>query len=58
MIQSFSTEPQLLLVLSQLKNEIADKIKSSLSGLMEGYGYRIIDALVTDVRPDHKVTFP
>jgi len=39
----------------ELKNEIADKIKSSLSGLMEGYGYRIIDALVTDVRPDHKV---
>jgi len=39
----------------ELKNEIADKIKSSLSDLMGGYGYRIIDALVTDVRPDHKV---
>jgi regulator of protease activity HflC (stomatin/prohibitin superfamily) len=39
----------------ELKNEIGDKIKGALTDLMKGYGYRIVDALVTDVRPDHKV---
>jgi hypothetical protein len=40
----------------QLKNEISDKIKGALTHLMSGYGYRIVDALVTDVRPDHKAS--
>jgi len=39
----------------ELKSEISDKIKGALTQLMSGYGYRIVDALVTDVRPDHKV---
>jgi len=39
----------------ELKNEIGDKIKGALTSLMGGYGYRIVDALVTDVRPDRKV---
>lgn len=51
-----SSVPQLTIdQVFELKNEIGDKIKSALTDLMGGYGYRIIDALVTDVRPDHKV---
>uniref|UniRef100_A0A7S0WIJ2 Band 7 domain-containing protein n=1 Tax=Pyramimonas obovata TaxID=1411642 RepID=A0A7S0WIJ2_9CHLO len=51
-----SAVPQLTIdQVFELKNEIGNKIKAALTDLMGGYGYRIVDALVTDVRPDHKV---
>jgi regulator of protease activity HflC (stomatin/prohibitin superfamily) len=37
------------------KNEIADDIEKSLSLQMSGFGYLIIRALVTDVKPDQRV---
>jgi regulator of protease activity HflC (stomatin/prohibitin superfamily) len=37
------------------KDDIANAIKGELAEAMEGYGYGIVKALVTDIDPDHKV---
>jgi regulator of protease activity HflC (stomatin/prohibitin superfamily) len=37
------------------KDDIANAIKRELSDAMEGYGYGIVKALVTDIDPDHTV---
>lgn len=37
------------------KNDIADIVKSELAQVMEGFGYGILKALVTDIDPDAKV---
>lgn len=37
------------------KDDIADAIKRELEGAMNGYGYGIIKALVTDIDPDEQV---
>ncbi len=37
------------------KDEIADAVRDELSHVMEGFGYGIVKALVTDIDPDHKV---
>ncbi len=37
------------------KDEIADIVKSELALVMEGFGYGILKALVTDIDPDAKV---
>ena len=37
------------------KDDIANAIKGELSEAMEGYGYGIVKALVTDIDPDHTV---
>ena len=37
------------------KDDIADIVKSQLSQVMEGFGYGILKALVTDIDPDPKV---
>jgi len=37
------------------KDDIANAIKSELSEVMEGFGYGIVKALVTDIDPDQKV---
>lgn len=37
------------------KDEIADIVKSELAQVMEGFGYGILKALVTDIDPDPKV---
>ena len=37
------------------KDDIADIVKSQLSQVMEGFGYGILKALVTDIDPDAKV---
>jgi regulator of protease activity HflC (stomatin/prohibitin superfamily) len=37
------------------KDDIANAIKRELSEAMEGYGYGIVKALVTDIDPDHTV---
>ena len=37
------------------KDDIADIVKSELSQVMEGFGYGILKALVTDIDPDPKV---
>ncbi len=37
------------------KDDIADIVKSELSQVMEGFGYGILKALVTDIDPDAKV---
>lgn len=37
------------------KDDIAIAIKSELAEAMEGYGYAIVKALVTDIDPDHTV---
>jgi regulator of protease activity HflC (stomatin/prohibitin superfamily) len=37
------------------KDEIADAVRDELSQVMEGFGYGIVKALVTDIDPDHKV---
>lgn len=37
------------------KDEIADIVKAELSQVMEGFGYGILKALVTDIDPDPKV---
>ncbi|MEQ8789338.1 MAG: SPFH domain-containing protein [Pirellulaceae bacterium] len=37
------------------KDEIADIVKSELEQVMEGFGYGILKALVTDIDPDPKV---
>lgn len=37
------------------KDEIADAVKTELSEVMDGFGYGILKALVTDIEPDAKV---
>lgn len=37
------------------KDEIADIVKSELAQVMEGFGYGILKALVTDIEPDARV---
>jgi regulator of protease activity HflC (stomatin/prohibitin superfamily) len=37
------------------KDNVADSVKTELSGVMKDYGYAIIKALVTDINPDEKV---
>ncbi len=37
------------------KDEIADTVKGELAQVMEGFGYGILKALVTDIDPDAKV---
>ena len=37
------------------KDNVADSVKTELSGVMKEYGYAIIKALVTDINPDEKV---
>jgi regulator of protease activity HflC (stomatin/prohibitin superfamily) len=37
------------------KDEIADTVKDELAQVMEGFGYGILKALVTDIDPDAKV---
>lgn len=37
------------------KDEIASAVKEELHEVMNGFGYHIIKALVTDINPDHKV---
>jgi regulator of protease activity HflC (stomatin/prohibitin superfamily) len=37
------------------KDEIADVVKGELAQVMEGFGYGILKALVTDIDPDAKV---
>jgi regulator of protease activity HflC (stomatin/prohibitin superfamily) len=37
------------------KDDIADTVKSELAQVMEGFGYGILKALVTDIDPDPKV---
>lgn len=37
------------------KDEIADAVRDELSDVMEGYGYNIVRALVTDIEPDERV---
>jgi regulator of protease activity HflC (stomatin/prohibitin superfamily) len=37
------------------KDEVADAVRDELSHVMEGFGYGIVKALVTDIDPDHKV---
>ena len=37
------------------KDEIADIVKSELAQVMDGFGYGILKALVTDIDPDSKV---
>lgn len=37
------------------KDEIADTVKAELAQVMEGFGYGILKALVTDIDPDPKV---
>jgi len=37
------------------KDEIADSVKSELAQVMDGFGYGILKALVTDIEPDARV---
>ncbi len=37
------------------KDDIAEAVKVELSHVMEGFGYGIMKALVTDIEPDHRV---
>jgi regulator of protease activity HflC (stomatin/prohibitin superfamily) len=37
------------------KDEIADSVKAELSHVMQGFGYGILKALVTDIEPDRRV---
>jgi len=37
------------------KDEIADLVKSGLAQVLEGFGYWILKALVTDIDPDSRV---
>ena len=37
------------------KDEMANAIKTSLSESMAAFGYKIVKALVTDLKPDEKV---
>ena len=37
------------------KESIADAVKNELTEIMQGFGYEIIKALVTDIQPDEKV---
>lgn len=37
------------------KNVIADAVKEELTDTMQGFGYQIVKALVTDINPDAKV---
>lgn len=37
------------------KEEVSQQLKKHLKVVMETYGYSILNALVTDLRPDHKV---
>lgn len=39
----------------EAKEEVADSVRKSLSSVMSSYGYRIHQALVTDLSPDAKV---
>ena len=41
--------------LFEKKDEIADIVKSELAQVMDGFGYGILKALVTDIDPDAKV---
>ena len=41
--------------LFEKKEEIADIVKSELAQVMEGFGYGILKALVTDIDPDSRV---
>ena len=41
--------------LFEKKDEIADIVKSELAHVMDGFGYGILKALVTDIDPDAKV---
>lgn len=41
--------------LFEKKDEIADSVKSELAQVMDGFGYGILKALVTDIDPDPKV---
>jgi regulator of protease activity HflC (stomatin/prohibitin superfamily) len=41
--------------LFEKKDEIADIVKSELAQVMEGFGYGILKALVTDIEPDARV---
>jgi regulator of protease activity HflC (stomatin/prohibitin superfamily) len=41
--------------LFEKKDEIADIVKSELANVMEGFGYGILKALVTDIDPDARV---
>lgn len=37
------------------KDKIADSVKAELQSVMNDFGYDIIKALVTDIKPDHRV---
>lgn len=51
-----SQVPKLLLdEVFEQKDNVADSVKTELSGVMKDYGYAIIKALVTDINPDEKV---
>lgn len=39
----------------EAKEEISHSIKESLKNVMEGYGYEIMQTLVTDISPDERV---
>jgi regulator of protease activity HflC (stomatin/prohibitin superfamily) len=41
--------------LFEKKDEIADSVKSELAQVMDGFGYGILKALVTDIEPDARV---
>src|SRR4051812_25926737 len=41
--------------LFEKKDEIAEAVKDELAHVMDGFGYGIVKALVTDIDPDHKV---
>lgn len=41
--------------LFEKKDEIADSVKTELAQVMDGFGYGILKALVTDIDPDAKV---
>ncbi|HXZ26544.1 MAG TPA: SPFH domain-containing protein [Terriglobales bacterium] len=51
-----SQVPKLLLDETfEQKDNVANSVKTELSGVMQDYGYAIIKALVTDINPDDKV---
>ena len=44
-----------MLSVTQAKEEIAHDVKEELTKSMGSFGYQIIQTLVTDIEPDHKV---
>jgi regulator of protease activity HflC (stomatin/prohibitin superfamily) len=44
-----------LLAAASRKDEIADIVKSELAQVMDGFGYGVLKALVTDIEPDGRV---